>query len=488
MTATEAAEDTAAIGELHDTFTAQKAAFRRAGAPSLDERRGHLGALAMMVLGHREQIRRAMSEDFAVHPELFTDLIEVLGVAGRAAYAAESLGEWAAPQVRHADPALFGTARAEIAYQPKGVVGNIVPWNFPFDLSLGPLVEMLAAGNRVIMKPSEYTPACGALLKEMISATFAPEHVAVVTGGLDLAKHFPTLRWDHLLYTGSPAVGREIAVAAARNLVPVTLELGGKNPVIVHTDSVDATSVGQIIGTKMIKNGQMCITADYCLVPRELVPEFVALAHAHVAERTPGYARSADCTGIISERHLDRLVGLLDEATAAGVEVVALEPDTEIDRATRRMPISLIIDPPEELGVLREEIFGPLLPIKPYDSLDEAIDYVNAGERPLGLYVFAADRAVSDDVLARTSSGGAAVNVCALQGALPSLGFGGVGQSGSGRHHGIEGFREFSNPRGVVHRGAGDLAEVMFPPYGQLAEAVVAAAFGTPPADRSNTK
>ncbi len=339
---------------------------------------------------------------------------------------------------------------------------------------------MLAAGNRAIIKPSEFTPACGELLKDMIAATFDPDHVAVVTGELELATAFAAVRWDHLLYTGSPEVGRKVAVAAAQNLVPVTLELGGKNPAIVNEDSVDAETVGQILGAKMIKNGQMCITVDYCLVPRAKMQEFVDLAHKHVVERTPGYSTTADCTGIISERHLDRLTGLLEEAGKKDGQVVSLEPDAKIDRSTRQMPISLVVDPSDDLALMREEIFGPILPIKPYDSVDEALAYVNAGERPLALYVFSKDNSVADYVLDRTTSGGACVNSCALQGALPSLGFGGIGQSGSGRHHGIEGFREFSNPRGVVRRGENDLVEALLPPYGPLAEAVVTAALNGP--------
>jgi len=477
-TAVQSSTDTEAIANLRAAFASQKAAFIREVFPSLDERREHLGALAGMVVGNRDRIRAAMSEDFGVHPELFTDLIETLGVAGRAMYAAEQLEAWMAPEERPADPALFGTARAAVRQQPKGVVGNISPWNFPFDLSLGPLVEMLAAGNRVIIKPSEYTPACGELLRDMIAAPFDPDRVTVVTGGLELARMFPTLTWDHLLYTGSPEVGRLIALAAAENLVPVTLELGGKNPVVVHEDSVTAETVAQIIGTKLVKNGQMCISADYCLVPRGSVDAFVRLAQEHVTEHLPGYAGSANCTGIVSARHLDRLAGLLDEARESGARVVPLEPEAEINRSTRQMPLSLVVDPSESTGVMQEEIFGPILPIKPYDTLDEAIDYVNAAARPLGLYVFAEDEAVAERVLAQTSSGGACVNTCAIQGALPSLGFGGVGNSGTGRHHGIEGFREFSNPRGVVVRGKNDLVDVLFPPYGQLAEAVVGAAFG----------
>jgi coniferyl-aldehyde dehydrogenase len=474
----ETADDAAAIAELHEIVELQRAAFLADPFPSLEERVGLLGALAGMLIAHREQIRDAMTSDFGVHPPLAADLIEVLGPAGRAAYAIEQLESWMAPEPRHAEPALFGSGRAFVQPQPKGVIGNIVPWNFPFDLSVGPLIEMLAAGNRVVIKPSEYTPASGEVLRAMVRETFDRDRVDVVLGGLELARAFTRIRWDHLLYTGSPAIGREIAKAAAEQLVPVTLELGGKCPAILTSDSIDAESVKQILGTKALKNGQMCISVDYCLVPRDRLEEFASLAADHVRDAMPGYCTSDNCTGIISARHVERIEKLLDEAKAQGCDVRVLEEAGDVDPDTRQLPMSLVIDPPDDLALMQEEIFGPILPVKAYDELDEAIDHVNSGERPLALYVFAKDEAVGDDVLRRTTSGGACINCAAVHGALPSLPFGGIGQSGSGRHHGVEGFREFSNPRGVFVRGEGDLIEAFAPPYGPAAQAVVDAAFG----------
>jgi coniferyl-aldehyde dehydrogenase len=468
-------DDGPAIAELHRLHAVQRAAFLADPHPDADTRKGHLAALAGMVMGHRDDIRAAMSTDFGVHPELFTDLVEVLGVAGRAAYAIEQLDAWLAEEERFADPAFYGTARAGIRYQPKGVVGNIVPWNFPFDLSVGPLVEMLAAGNRVIIKPSDYTPACAELLRQMVSETFGEDLVAVSVGGLTLAKEFPTLRWDHLLYTGSPAIGREVALAAADNLVPVTLELGGKCPAILAADSVDADSVRSIIGTKLIKNGQMCISVDYALVPRDQVDDFVEHAGAYISGELPEYTSSGDCTGIITQRHLERIEKMVDEARASGARTVSLGGERDV--ATRRLPLVLVVDPPAELRIMQEEVFGPILPVIPYDDLQEALAEINAGERPLALYVYSKDSEIAEGVLRQTTSGGACINICALQGALPSLGFGGIGNSGSGRHHGIEGFREFSNPRGVVVRGTGDLADAFLPPYGPVAEAIVSSVF-----------
>jgi len=470
-------DDGAAIAELEEAVARQRAAFLADPFPSLEERQQLLGALAAMLMSHRTQIQQALSSDFAVHPPLAADLIEVLGPAGRAVYAAEQLAGWMAPEPRAADPALYGSGRAFVQPQPKGVIGNIVPWNFPFDLSVGPLIEMLAAGNRVVIKPSDYTPACAELLREMVHATFDRDRVDVVVGGLELAQAFTRVRWDHLLYTGSPAIGREVAKAAAEQLVPVTLELGGKCPAIIAPDSVDSESVKQVLATKAIKNGQMCISVDYCLVPRERLEDFADLAAAHVRESMPGYCTSESCTGIISSRHLERIEQLLEDARARGADVRPLEDAGEADRASRQLPMSLVIDPPDDLGLMREEIFGPVLPIKAYDSIEEAVQYVNGGERPLALYVFAKDEKVADDVLQRTTSGGACVNSAAVHGALASLPFGGTGQSGSGRHHGLEGFREFSNLRGVFVRGEGDMIEAFAPPYGPAAQAVADAAF-----------
>ena len=471
--------DGAAIADLAAAFAAQKAAFSTDRNPSIEVRRARLMALIGMMMANREKIGDALIADFGAHPRPASDLIEVLGVVGRAQYVLEHLEEWMTPASRHTDAALHGTAQAFVQYQPKGVVGNIVPWNFPFDLSVGPLTEMLAAGNRVIIKPSEYTPACGALLAEMVAAAFDPAVVHVVNGGLDLAQAFSATPWDHLLYTGSPNVGRQVMQAAAANLTPVTLELGGKCPAIMTPGSVTAANVESVIGTKIIKNGQMCISVDYALVPRGEIDAFVDHARAFMAEAAPDYARGDEVTGIISPRHLARLTDMLAEARERQGRIVTLESDDSVDATSRRMPMSLVIDPAPDLRIMQEEIFGPILPVVPYENLDAAIEELNAGERPLGLYVFGDDKTLTRDVLDRTHSGGACVNTCAVQGALPSLGFGGSGMSGMGRHHGIEGFREFSNPRGVVIRGEGDMIAAFYAPYAKaagLVEAVLASA------------
>ncbi len=281
------ASDGEAIAALHAAFDRQRAAFATDRDPSLAERRARIEALMGMMAANRERISAALAADFGSHPVGAAELIEVLGVLGRAPYVLAHLEEWMAPSVRETDPALLGTATASVRYQPKGVIGNIVPWNFPFDIGVGPVIEMLAAGNRVILKPSDYTPACGALLAEIVAAAFDPAIVHVANGGVDLARAFAALPWDHLLYTGSPGVGRAVMTAAAANLTPVTLELGGKCPAILTPGSVSAANVGSIVGTKTIKNGQMCVSVDYCLVPRADLETFVDLARAHMASTAP---------------------------------------------------------------------------------------------------------------------------------------------------------------------------------------------------------
>ncbi|PRB76510.1 aldehyde dehydrogenase family protein [Pseudomonas sp. MYb185] len=471
---TQATSDDVAIAQLHALFNAQRKAFQASPFSSLEQRLELIGALAQMMLSNRTRIQEAVAADFGSHPKQFSDLVECLGVAGRAQYVAEHLAEWMAPQGRQMDPAVYGSAKAYVLPQPKGVVGNMAPWNFPFDIGFGPIVEMLAAGNRAIIKPSDLTPACAELTLEMIKATFDPEQVAAVTGGLELAKAFPTLPWDHLMYTGSTEVGRSVAVAAAQNLVPVTLELGGKCPALITPDGLNPATVEQIVGCKTIKSGQMCVTVDYVLVHEADRAAFGEMVEKHLEAVLPHYAQHPDTTGIINERHLNRLLGYLEDAQAKGATLVSI--GGEVDQQARRLPFTLVLDVADDMALMQQEIFGPILPVKTYRSLDEAVDHINAQPRPLGIYVFTGSADNANQVLNRTVSGGACINTAALHAAVPSLPFGGVGDSGNGRHHGYEGFLEFSNLRSVVERGQNDLVAAMFAPYGELADALIAGA------------
>src|SRR5258708_6333331 len=322
------AADTDAIAMLQKRFAAHKQAFFKHPFPDLRERRAHLYALADALLGNRARIREALQTDFGAHPAAAADLAEIGG----------------------------------------------------------PLARTLAAGNGVIIKMSEYAPACAEAVFEIIDKTFAADHVAVANGGVELGKAFTALRWDHLLYTGNPEVGAVVAQAAAANLVPVTLELGGKCPAIFAADGVSAAHITRLLGVKLVKNGQMCISIDHCLVPRAQLDQFVQLAQASFSGALKDYSRGADCTGIISVRHFQRQQQLLDEARNAGARIVQLDQGGGADAATRRLPVSLVIDPDPSLRMMKEEIFGPILPVIPYDSLDDTLATLNRGDRPPGWY------------------------------------------------------------------------------------------------------
>jgi coniferyl-aldehyde dehydrogenase len=460
--------DAASIAALHKAFERQKKAFLADPYPGLEERKANLDKLCGMLLANRERIRKAMAQDFAVHHGLATDILEILKIVDTTVFVMSSLENWMRDEVREVDANMWGNGKAVMRYQPKGVIGNIVPWNFPLEIAFGCLAEMLASGNRVIIKPSDIAPACSDVIRDLVKETYDPDLVTVVTGGLSLAKEFITLPWDHLMYTGNPRIGREVMKAAAANLVPVTLELGGKCPAILMEDTVNMDTVRQVIGIKTIKNGQLCISVDYCLVPRKSMDKFVQLAKQYVHDSMPDYSRTENCTGIINEHHFDRLLKLLDQAIKAGCKVIELEEGCVIDRPTRRIPIMLVLDPGDELGIMQEEIFGPIVPVKPYDTLEQAINFVNTHERPLALYVFGHDQEKVDKVITMTSSGGVSVNCCMMHATLPSVGFGGSGMSGMGYHHGIEGFREYSKLRGVFVRGdQPDIIEMTFAPYGE---------------------
>lgn len=464
------------IAELKALFDSQKAAFAANPNPSLKQREERLDAITGAVVSGRERIHEALREDFSAHPSAQADFVEIFGVAGRLQFAKSMLEEWTRSDPRDLDPAMYGASRAYVTPQPKGVIGNMVPWNFPFDIGIGPLAEMLAGGNSVIIKPSDMTPASSAVMKEILLAAIDEDIVAVVPGDIELAKAFPTLEWDHLMYTGNPEVARTVAVAAAQNLVPLTLELGGKCPALFTESSVTRADVSSVLRTKMIKNGQMCVAPDYVLAPREKIGDFVDHARAFVAEAAPNYADSDDVTGIIADRHIARIEGLLEGVTSDGTEIVTLGADSQTNG--RRMPLRLLIDPSLDSDLMREEIFGPVLPIVPYDTLDEAVAYIARNERPLGVYAFTQDEALKSRLLSDTHSGGVTFNGCAFQAAQPNIGFGGSGLSGSGRHHGIEGFREFTNPRGVVDLDPDSLAQNIAPPYGDVADALLSAITG----------
>ena len=464
--------------ELQQLFQAQKRAWAAHNYPSLEERRESLKRLRAACAFARKGIVEALAADFGSHDPSIGLLWELAGVLGRIRYTSEHLPRFMAPSPRDGDP-FFPDGKCYVRYQPKGVVGNMAPWNFPVDISLGPLVDILAAGNRAIVKPSENAPQCAELVRQAIASAFDPSEVAVVTGGLDMAHAFAETPWDHLIYTGNPAVARQVMAAAAKNLTPVTLELGGKCPSIIAPDRVTDETCAEILSIKAIKSGQVCINTDYVLAPHDQVDALIERMSALWTKMFPKYVGLPNSVGIINERHYDRLVGYVADAKARGVRVIELGGEAP-DRAARKLPLTLVIDPPDDCAVMQEEIFGPILPIKSYRSVDDAIAHVNAGPRPLALYVFTDDAATAERVIGRTTSGGACVNSIAVQAAIPSLPFGGIGNSGMGAHHGIEGFQTFSHARAVFERGAANGWELLRPPWGEPLAAIAAMAVDEP--------
>ncbi len=472
------AQDQQAIAHLEETFALQKAAYLKAPCPSLEEREELLMRLPAMLMSNAKLIAQAMSSDYGYHPELTTYMFDVANVAGRAQFAASSLKEWMARDYRPLEPSLYGSSKAYIENQPKGVIGNMPAWNFPVDLSIGPLCEMLAAGNRVIIKPSEQTPAVGEVLAEMVAATFDRDRVSIENGGVDLARHFSTLQWDHLLYTGNTAIGREVMLKAAENLVPVTLELGGKNPTVFTPEAINAKNINQMMGAKLTKNGQLCITVDHCLVPSQSLDQFVALVREYVESKLGDYTSSDFNCAVINQRQFDRLQRYVDEAkTIDSSRVIELgSPASAGDSCN--MPLTLVVNPAAGSLIERNEAFGPILSIVTYDHFDEAITHIQAGERPLGIYIFSEQPELVEKLRLMTSSGGFCVNAASLQGAQENLGFGGIGKSGMGRHHGLEGFREFSNPRGCIELTDDANTDPLLPPHDELSREFLNAATG----------
>jgi coniferyl-aldehyde dehydrogenase len=363
-------------------------------------------------------------------------------------------------------------ARAKVIPQPLGVVGIISPWNYPVLLAAGPLICALAAGNRAMIKVSELTPRTSALFEQLISRTFERDHVAVINGDASVGAAFSALPFDHLLFTGSTAIGRNVMRSAAENLTPVTLELGGKSPAIIGPHARLDAAVESIMAGKTLNAGQTCIAPDYVLVPRGMEQAFIERAKARVARFFPDFARNPDYTSIVSERHFARLAHLAAEAVAGGAKLHPLT-DATADSSRRFFPPSVVTNAPAASTLMQEEIFGPLLPLVPYDTLDEAIRYINARPRPLALYLFEDNSTNVERVLRETISGGVAVNETLAHIACEGLPFGGVGASGIGAYHGYEGFVTFSKMKPVFTQSRFNARSFVLPPYGWRFNAIV---------------
>lgn len=463
--------------ELDRLFAIQTAAFKANNSPSYEQRMARLQALEKMMVELRVPIQQAVAEDFSVHSPAITDIFETGGVLGRNRYIQAMLQEWMAPTERPLPVEAHGSSTCEVVLQPQGVMGNISPWNFPIECSLVMVNEMLAAGNRVIVKASELAPATAALLQQSVGDYFEEDVLAVVVGGIEFSQYFSSLPWDHLTYTGNTEVGRLVMKAAAENLTPVTLELGGKNPTIFLDDGISEQHILEYLSFKFCKSGQICTSPDYALVPEARLQEWIAMASSVWQKAYPYFVGHPDVTGIINERHYQRLIDWLEEARQAGTEVISLH-DEEPDPATRQMPMYLVVDPAEDLSVMREEVFGPITPIKTYKTVGQAYEYIANRARPLASYLVTAERN-EEDVNTFTKSiisGGAGINVFGFQAAWPGAPFGGTGASGIGCHAGKEGFLNYCHAKTVFNCAQDNPVKMsVCAPYGEVTQAVAEA-------------
>ena len=454
-----------------EALAQQRAAFEQNRNPSLLKRRKALRALTHLLHGNRNKIVRALQMDFGHRSSDETRIAEIGATVGNIEYAHKHLPSWMRPR-RRGTSIWFLPGSNSVQPQPLGVVGIMAPWNYPINLALSPLASALAAGNRAMIKMSEYTPESTRTLQQLLGEEFGADEVSVFGGGPAEAGYFSSLNFDHLLFTGSTAVGRKVMAAAAANLTPVTLELGGKSPVIVADDYPMEEATSRILWGKTFNAGQTCVAPDYVLLPQGGADDFVVWMSRHYRQRFPQGAVGEDYSSIIDQRNFDRLEQLVTSAQDAGARVVPMETPATALKANRKFPLTLVINPPTDSRVMRDEIFGPVLPVIEVPGLDSAIAMINSSERPLALYLFSHSEKVQDKVLRSTHAGGVTLNDVMLQYLQVAQPFGGVGASGFGRYHGREGFETFSHMKSIfTQRGMGRFTglKLLYPPYGPIA-------------------
>jgi coniferyl-aldehyde dehydrogenase len=452
---------------LHATLARQRAAFLRNGPPTLKQRRRDLVKLKEAIVVRKDAFVAALDTDFGHRARQESLMLDVGTTVGAINYLHNNLRRFMRAERRHV-AAIFKPASAKVVYQPLGAVGIVSPWNFPVSLALTPLATALAAGNCVMLKPSEMTPATTDLLASLLAETFDEEQVAVVTGDANVGRAFSSLPFDHIFFTGSIPVGRAIMRAASENLVPVTLELGGKSPIIVDDGYSLRTAARRIAYGKCANGGQICTSPDYLLLPKGRMEDFIAAYLQEVDTLYPNIGDNPDFTSILNDRHFARLSGLVEDAKAKSARVIEIGTRHQGVSHSRMFPPVLLIGVTDEMAVMQEEIFGPILPVVTYDSLDEAIAYVNARPRPLALYFFGTDKISQRLVVERTTSGGVLINDTILHYAQDDLPFGGVGPSGMGTYHGAEGFKTMSHPKAVFKQARFNLADLFRPPFGKV--------------------
>ena len=463
------------IQDMNRILELQKNLNIKEGAPDIDLRKDRLDRVIAMVSKYDKQIVSAVNQDFGNRDQVMSAATEVASVIGPMEHAKKNLKKWMKTEKRKAAIAPLGSAlsllgaKAEVRYQPKGVVGAISPWNFPMNLALAPLAGIISAGNRVMHKPSELTPATSDLLKQMIEEYFDEGEMAVFVGDAEVGAAFSGLAFDHLIFTGGTSIAKHVMKAASENLVPLTLELGGKSPVVVGKNAKIKETAQRVMQGKTMNAGQICLAPDYALVPEEKVEEFVQASVEVTSEMYPEMKDNDDFTSIINQRHYDRIQGYLEDAKEKGADVVEINPSNEdfSQQPHHKIPPTIVLNPSEDMKIMQEEIFGPVLPVKTYKDVTEPVDYINSKDRPLGLYYFGEDAKEKDYVLENTTSGGVTVNDVISHIQMEDLPFGGVGPSGMGSYHGYDGFKEFSHAKAVYKQTKINLMKLagLVPPY-----------------------
>ena len=468
--------DTDIKGKMLETLQNQRNSYIGEGFVSAKTRIDRIDRAIDILVANSEAISEAMNEDFGCRPRETNLMTDVTGSIECLKHSKKHLKKWMKTEKR---PTMFPLnllgGRSSITYQPKGVVGIIAPWNFPLGMVFEPLAGVLAAGNRAMIKPSEFTPATSSLITEIVSSAFDQNELAVFNGGPEVGQTFSTLPFDHLVFTGATSVARHIMAAAAENLVPVTLELGGKSPVIITRSADISEAVQRIMTGKMLNAGQVCIAPDYLMVPEEALEQVVDEASSIVAQMYPTILKNKDYTAMVNDRHYQRISKNLADAEERGIRTVTINPANEDfgDNPTQKIAPTLVINPGDDAICMQDEIFGPILPIKTYKNFEETISYINAHPRPLAAYFFGKDKAQEQRFLTGTTSGGVSINDVMFHMLQKDIPFGGVGPSGMGSYHGIEGFKAFSHAKSVYrqpHRIPFAKLAGFMPPYGKASE------------------
>ncbi len=452
--------------QMLDLFHQQRRGYQNDPMPSAGSRIDLLQQLKRALLSNRERLCAALDADYTGRSRQDTLISDILPCVMNIKYSCKKLKRWMRAERRHAG-LLLAPAKVEVHYQPLGVIGIVVPWNFPVMLSLGPLISAIAAGNRAMIKLSEFTPVTNQVIIEMLASVFTPEQVACIEGEAEIAAEFSALPFDHLLFTGSTAVGRHVMRAAAGNLTPVTLELGGKSPTIVGPDVDIDHAVERLAYGKCLNAGQICVAPDYVLVPRDKVDAFVQSYRQRYAAMYPKGVNSEDYSSVINPRQYQRLQSWLEDAKTKGARVFPCVEGQHQDDSRQRLTTHLLLDTTEEMTLMQEEIFGPLLPVIAYDSIDAAIDYIRHRPRPLALYLLSYDKQLQQKIISQTHAGGMCINDTLFHAAADDAPFGGIGPSGMGHYHGREGFKTFSKAKTVLTQGKFSSSSLMHPPYGK---------------------